>query len=40
MDPARLASVPFFAGLSDDDLAALAEAMSEAEAFEGQMLAA
>lgn len=40
MDPSRLGSIPFFAGLSDDDLAALAEAMSEAEAFEGQMLAA
>lgn len=40
MSSARLGSIPFFAGLSDEDLAALAEAMSEVEANEGQTLAA
>jgi monovalent cation:H+ antiporter, CPA1 family len=40
VNAARLGSVPLFAGLSEEDLAALAEAMTEAEAAEGQILVA
>jgi len=40
VDQARLASIPFFAGLPDEDLLAIAGPLSEVEALEGQTLAA
>jgi CRP/FNR family transcriptional regulator, cyclic AMP receptor protein len=39
VETSRLAAIPLFAGLADDDLAAIAAAASEVEAGEGQSLA-
>jgi len=39
VETSRLAAIPLFAGLADDDLAAIAAAASEVEAGEGQALA-
>jgi CPA1 family monovalent cation:H+ antiporter len=39
MEVSRLMAIPLFAGLAEDDLAALAAAASEASAAEGQVLA-
>ena len=36
METARLAAIPLFSGLEDEDLAAIASAASEVEAGEGQ----
>jgi CRP-like cAMP-binding protein len=39
MEASRLAEIPLFAGLAEDDLAAIAAAASELSAVEGQTLA-
>lgn len=39
METARLAAIPLFSGLEDEDLAAIASAASEVEATEGQSVA-
>ncbi len=39
METARLAAIPLFSGLEDEDLAAIASAASEVEADEGQSVA-
>lgn len=39
MEAARLAAIPLFSGLEDEDLAAIASAASEVEAGEGQSVA-
>lgn len=39
METARLAAIPLFSGLEDEDLAAIASAASEVEAGEGESVA-